>query len=201
MTKRKPLQEHENCKHPRQHREDRGFGWIKCHRCQKSFRKVVKHGTFAGYNRHRERRDTYWPWPVAALEDGGCGCQEAATEARRELRSRPENISAHRLRDRARMDALLQLRRAYPGDFLRAYREGLQRRALPFAEMQARRMMPAWDEIVGSLIKAAMENDEATIADRVREGWASPKEREVMRQARRLRMLLGALIPPPAARP
>lgn len=95
------------------------------------------------------------------------------------------------------MEALTRLRRMYPGQYARLYREEVRWREGGVT----RPRVPAWEDILAGLVKAALDIDEDTAVMRLREGWATHREREVMRQLRRVREVMEQLTPVMGRRP
>jgi hypothetical protein len=89
------------------------------------------------------------------------------------------------------MAALERMRMEYPAVFAAAYRAELERRDL--REVRQHYEVPVWDDIVARLVKAALGRDEASAESRVRLRIAGRDEAEVIRQVRRIRVLLGSL--------
>jgi hypothetical protein len=88
------------------------------------------------------------------------------------------------------MAAFVRMRRQYPGAYLEAYRQELDRFSLK--EVIQHYMVPAWDDILARLVKAAVGRDEASVESRIRMRTASREEAEVIREVRRLRVILAA---------
>jgi hypothetical protein len=175
------------CKH--KEREKLGGGRVHCFTCGKTFTSPaakVFHGTVRGYHKHKRDRSATWCWPSPA---GTCGCREAYREHNQQVRKKPESVAARHIRDSSRQAAMLNLRRQFPAEYQRFY----------MAEVTARTgqpcsgdavPLPVWDDLVAQLVKAAVGSDEHEVLIRVREGWASPSEKNVMRITSRLRALL-----------
>lgn len=102
-----------------------------------------------------------------------------------------ERNEAKNGRAAARMEALARLKRMYPGQYARFYREEVQLRQ----DRAARLAPPAWEDVLAALVKAALDIDEDAVATRLREGWATHREREVMRHVRRVREVMERLTP------
>ena len=182
-----PLNPGDICRHPHAFREACGRGWQFCTRCGKKFRPAAKHGTASGYGRHQREREGEWAWPVPQ----DCGCRAAVRAKRREFNREPARNEAKNRRARSRMEALARLRRMYPGQYARFYQEEVRRRE----SREGRAKIPVWEDILAALVKAALDSDEDAVAVRLREGWATQREREVMRQLRRVRQVMEQLTP------
>jgi hypothetical protein len=82
-----------------------------------SRRKVIRHGTTPGYNKHRRVRKASWAWPPCIL------CSLAANADRQVYSKRPEVIASTRRRNNARQRALRRLKDMHPGEFARLFSE------------------------------------------------------------------------------
>jgi hypothetical protein len=80
-------------------------------------RKLVRHGTWQGYDKHRRIRKGNWSWPACEK------CVPAATEGRRGYAQRPEVVASTRLRNNARQRAFRRLKDLHPGEFARLLSE------------------------------------------------------------------------------
>jgi hypothetical protein len=114
-------------------------------------------------------------------------------DKRSELTAEPGRHAAKNRRAQARVEAMTRLRRMYPGMYARFYREEVAGRG--GGAIREGRIVPAWEDVISLLVRAALDTDEAAAEKRVREGWASQREREVMRQVRRVREVLEQLTP------
>ncbi len=171
-----------------QDREPAGDGLrARCQDCGRVFLPrgaPVEHGTYRGYSRHSKKRAGQWSWPPCSP------CAEAGRQWRKEYEERPGTQKGRRRRNAARSEALVRLRRRYPGEYAALYVEELRLRG---GEVVRREEVPVWDGILARLVKAATGYDEARAAVRVREGRAGPAEIEVIRQVSRLRALLAGI--------
>jgi hypothetical protein len=179
------------CRHAKNRTKLPG-GKVHCGDCGKTFsspKAKFRHGTNRGYQKHKRQRSGDWGWPLAA---GTCGCREANQEYNRKIREIPENVELRHLRDSARQAALLQLRRQFPSEFQRHYvAEMIQRSGGRAADVTGDSVpVPLWDDLMAQLLKAALELDEASLHTKLRGGWATVRERTVLRLAGRLRFLL-----------
>jgi hypothetical protein len=159
----------------------------RCLACKQSFvprGMPIRHGTVEGYNKHK--RVHKGRWPLLACER----CVVANREWHQEYSARPEVAKLRRIRGSARMAALERVRKAYPAAFSAAYREELEKRDL--REVRQHYEIPVWDDVLARLVKAATGRDEASVESRIRLRTASPEEAEVIRQVRRLRVILAS---------
>lgn len=161
---------------------------VKCLDCSKVYTPKdapVRHGTYRGYAKHLRERKGRWPWP--ALEE--CGCMQAGRDFRKHQANLPENKRNRAVREAARKRALSRIRMTFPGLFAAIYSQemGADR---PTVHAQAH--VPMWDDLMARLLKEATGRDETELAERVRSRMATPREREVMRLATRLRVLFSA---------
>ncbi len=180
---------HPACKHPADQRTvtDGRTHCAACGRTYTSPRSRIQHGTTRGYARHkRQRTKTWqgWPWPVPP---GTCGCIEAQRAYQRDRRA--DQIKVRRMRDAARQAALLDLRRQFPGEYQRHY--GAQLTVRELLQSQFTEPPPVWDDLITRLIQTALGQSEADVRQRVRDGQATPRERDLLRLTYRLRALFG----------
>jgi hypothetical protein len=176
------------CPHPRDQRSSvPGGDRQHCGACGKDFtpRGVTRHGTYRGYCRHSKNKSGEWCWPP-------CGpCAAAARQWRTEYEERPEAKVARHRRSAARMAALERMRKSSPGTYMAFYKQEMDRRGGGRAPY--RTSVPVWDDIIARLVKEALGMDEHTAAERARSRLATTREREVMRQVARLRVVMEAL--------
>jgi hypothetical protein len=174
---------HPACKHPMDQRTVVN-GKVHCAACGRTYtspRSPVRHGTTRGFSKHKRLRRQSWTWPVLP---GTCGCIEAIRDYQRERRM--NQIKVRRIRDAARQAALLDLRRQFPGEYQRHYGTELALRELT----QFTDPPPACDDLMTRLLGLALDRDEHDVHQRVRDGRATPRERELLRLTYRLRALL-----------
>lgn len=81
--------------------------------------KRVYHGSLAGYEKHWRVRKGKWQWPACE------GCQQAASDRRKEYRKTPAGMASYKDRGMARQRALGRLQRLYPGEYNKYYAEEL----------------------------------------------------------------------------
>jgi hypothetical protein len=145
---------------------------------------TIEHGTYDGYCKHKRERFGDWDWPACDP------CKDALREYTREYGGRDHAISSRRRRSSARFAAHARIARLYPGLYHRLYVEELDKRSLaPVLPPQ----VPLWDDMLARLVKEALGADEDSVNDRLLLPGASHREREVMRQVRRLRLVLEQL--------
>lgn len=180
---------HPTCKHPENLCSPTADGKVYCEACGRTYtspRSRIKHGTTRGYSRHkRQRTQTWqgWPWPV---QPGTCGCIEAQRAYQRDRRA--DQIKVRRLRDAARQAALLDLRRQFPGEYQRRY--GAQLAVRELSQSQFTDPPPIWDELVTRLVSLALDRTEDEMRQRIKDGRATPRERDLLRLTWRLRAVL-----------
>lgn len=187
---RKPSRPRTRClHHPYDRREVLEDGRVRCLECFSVFKprlKPAEHGTYNGYTWHTIVRRGEWAFPIPGSDP--CGCAQAAREYRRRYFDTPEARAAGTTRSSARHAAMHRLTWLFPSAYRRMYVEEMTRRQLPTRKLEHR--TPAWDDLVARLVKAALDRDEESVADRVRLAEASPRELEVHRLAVRLRLVL-----------
>jgi hypothetical protein len=181
------------CPHPKdQLTPVEGSERVTCGRCNRTFLPrtgKTPHGTYRGYCRHQQLKSGEWGWPIPEE----CGCRQAQVVWRTEYHHREDVMAIRRTRHAARQKALDQLRVLYPGVYAQLYTADLERRG--GRVVRQHHETPVWDDILARLVKEALGRDEYTVAERIRAKLADPREREVMRQVSRLRMLLGRVAP------
>lgn len=159
-----------------------------CLTCEREFTPrglPIRHGTVEGFQKHRRIRNGRWAWPACEK------CKAANAQWQRDYNLRPEAIKARRVRAAARVAALAQLRKQYPAAYAAAYVREMERRDSKVVRQQHE--VFAWDDVVARLVKAATGMDEATAENRLRMHVSGREEREVMREVRRLRVMLADL--------
>lgn len=83
----------------------------------------VKHGTRAGYDKHRRIRAGNWKFPLA--KEDPCGCQAAYRQYQRDVTAeRGRHLSANQ-RSMARQRAYRRLQQLYGQDYAKFYAEEL----------------------------------------------------------------------------